>query len=100
MKEKIAEIVKRIQLGLCPENRHYDCNVCTYSCSECWTKTIEALIEQENAGMREALVTARGIAMEQEEDWIAVERMYLPERIIPFRDIQVVLDAVLGGSHE
>lgn len=48
----------------------------------------------------EALKEADRLAEEAQEDWIAVERMYLPERLIPFREIQEAIDAVLGGERE
>src|SRR5574343_447603 len=42
--------------------------------------------------MVEALKEADRLAEEAQEDWIAVERMYLPERLIPFREIQEAID--------
>jgi len=104
IEKKIAKIVA-IASGVkeCEEGRETDlCQINTIlACNRCLTAQLIALIAEEQKLMREALETIRLIAAEQQEDWIAIDQPYLPERILPYREIQIeAYTALKGGSYE
>jgi len=91
MKKKIVGIRGALARGYCTKENQYkelDSDLLNAQAVE-----IEALIEQENVGMREALegvkIYLSGQECECDEDWTCYRCRHLAK-----------IDAVLGGSHE
>ena len=92
IEQKIEAITEKHILKICEREQCFDCELCTNL-----NKELVALIEQEQKPLVEALEKIKMTVNEQQEDWIAIERAYLPERILPYREIQVIIDTVLKG---
>lgn len=90
MKEKIAEIV-----GCLREDRKGDCEFCSWPEEQCPSaiqiNAILALIEQENAGMREALEAKKKLILD-------TYTLYIPVDIVVRMLDSLIADAVLEGK--
>ncbi|MFA5208569.1 MAG: hypothetical protein WC428_08055 [Candidatus Paceibacterota bacterium] len=95
MKEKIAEIVA-IASGVKPCEEECETDLCqintTLACNRCLAAQLQALIEQEQKPMREALGSARIVL-----DLIANSNSANLSQVV---EALAKIDAVLGGSHE